>query len=136
VMPSAPDVRVQVAHLWGGESFSEPALAALSKAVEQGAPATRNLYFDLAEVWTAGPGHAETIANHIRRIGLKRILYGSDAALNGRLRPREAWSTLQTYLPLSDSEFRQIASNDLLYLPWERQLSFGETGGIVCFPPL
>jgi predicted TIM-barrel fold metal-dependent hydrolase len=117
VMPSAPDVAVQIAHLWGGEGFSEPVLAALSDAVEHEVPEARNLYFDLAEVWTAGPSHAETIANHVRRIGLRRILYGSDAAVNGRLRPREAWSTLQTYLPLSDSEFRQIASNDAPYLP-------------------
>jgi predicted TIM-barrel fold metal-dependent hydrolase len=52
----------------------------------------------------------------IRRIGLKRILYGSDAATGSNLRPRESWEAFRQ-LKLSDKEFKAIAGNVAPYFP-------------------
>ena len=85
VVAAAPDVPVQIAHLWGGEDFSAAALEYYAEAVAKGLRVTRNLYFDVAEVaFVAGgsAGDMETAARCIRQIGVDRILYGSDAALN------------------------------------------------------
>jgi uncharacterized protein len=119
IVAAAPDVPVQIAHLWGGEGFSAAALEYFAEAVAKGLPVTRNLYFDVAEVaFVAGgsPADMETAARCIKQIGVDRILYGSDAALNGRLQPREAWALFRARVPLSDQEFRSIASNIAPYL--------------------
>ena len=117
LLPAAPDIVVQVAHLWGGEAFNQGVLDAFVEAFAARRPAVRNLYFDLAEVWTAGSrDRLHQAANSIRQIGLERILYGSDAALNGRLEPERAWKTLRLDLPLTDAEFARIATNTAPYL--------------------
>src|SRR2546430_17071524 len=36
LVAAAPDVPVQIAHLWGSEAFSEPALAVYAEAVASG----------------------------------------------------------------------------------------------------
>jgi len=38
------------------------------------------------------------------------VLYGTDSARGGNLRPRAAWAAFLR-LPLSEAEFRQIAGN-------------------------
>lgn len=104
-----------IAHLWGGEAYSESALATYADAVSAGDPVTRNLYFDVAEAWI-GRGSAEereTIVRRMRQIGLGRILYGSDA---GKGTPRAAWAAFRTELPLTDEEFRTIANNVAPYM--------------------
>ena len=110
VLPLAPDIDIQVAHLWGGEAFSKPALDVLVDAVRRRLPGTSNLYFDTAEIWTAGSqANLKAAAEAIRAIGLDRVRYGSDAALNGRLKPMEAWRRLQFDVPLDSSAYRAIA---------------------------
>ncbi len=110
ILSRAPDIDVQIAHLWGGEGFQQDALNVLVAAVRDKAQATRRLYFDVAEVWTAGsPERLEAVAAAIRAIGTDRIRYGSDAALNGRLTPADAWRRLRLDVPLSDEEYRRIA---------------------------
>jgi predicted TIM-barrel fold metal-dependent hydrolase len=110
VLPLVPDVDVQIAHLWGGEAFASDALDVLVSAVQRDTPAARRLYFDVAEVWTAGSAERlSAVSAAIRAIGLDRIRYGSDAALNGRLTPAEAWRRLRFDVPLSDEEYRRIA---------------------------
>lgn len=119
LVAAAPDIPVQIAHLWGGENFSDSALAAYADAVAAGDPATRNLYFDVAEAALVAGDSNETlqlIAKRIRQIGPKRILYGSDAALNGRLQPRDAWVQFREKVPLTEAEFRTIANNVAPYL--------------------
>ncbi|HEY2027996.1 MAG TPA: amidohydrolase family protein [Myxococcales bacterium] len=119
IVSAAPDVVVQVAHLWGGEAFSEDALSAYADAVSAKHPATRNLYFDVAEVTRSAHGSEailRTVAQRLRQIGLARILYGSDAALNGRLTPAEAWAQFRRQMPLTDAELSAIASNVAPYL--------------------
>jgi predicted TIM-barrel fold metal-dependent hydrolase len=119
LVTAAPDVTIQIAHLWGGEGFSESALEYYAAAVAAVHPAARNLYFDVAEVAFVAGRSAEdmaAVAQGIRRIGLDRILYGSDAALNGRLQPKESWALFRARVPLNAAEFREIARNVAPYL--------------------
>lgn len=122
LLPLAPDILVQVAHLAGaGPGYDDPpaheAMAVLAEAVERGDPRTRNLWFDVATVvdFDISPASAELIAKRIRQVGLERVLYGSDAALGDNLRPREGWAAFRR-LPLSEEEFAQIAGNLAPYL--------------------
>lgn len=117
VMTAAPDITVQIAHLWGGEGYSESALRAFAEAVAARRPGTRNLYFDVSEVWAdiSGTGSSttqEVLAQRIRQIGLDRILFGSD----GRTPPDQAWRLFRARVPLSDREFRAIARNVAPYV--------------------
>jgi predicted TIM-barrel fold metal-dependent hydrolase len=56
------------------------------------------------------PAQAALMVQRIRRVGVDRILYGSDAAVGGNLRPREAWAAIQR-LPLTSEELDRIARN-------------------------
>ena len=117
VLPAAPDVAVQVAHMAGtGPGFEDPpareVLAELAQAVERRHPATRNLWFDVASIADRDitPDAAALLAKRIRQVGVSRVLYGSDSAQGDNLRPAEAWAAFRR-LPLTDSEFAQIARN-------------------------
>ena len=118
VAAAAPAVPVQIAHLWGGEQFSDAALAVYAEAVSRGDPRARNLYFDLAEAaLVAGKSEEalQKIAARIRQIGLQRILYGSDGPVPESQAPKEAWKTTHA-LPLTPEELRTIAGNVAPYL--------------------
>lgn len=118
LVAAAPDVPIQIAHLWGGESFSGPALAVYADAVAANDPVTKNLYFDISGAWTtyAKPEQMREIVTRIRQIGLKRILYASDAP------PSEAWEAFRKKPPLTDKEFREVANN---VAPYMRDLRSG-----------
>jgi hypothetical protein len=45
----------------------------------------------------------------IRQVGTGRVLYGTDSAQGGNLRPRESWAAFLA-LPLTRDEFAQIAN--------------------------
>jgi predicted TIM-barrel fold metal-dependent hydrolase len=116
LLPAAPDIVVQIAHLWGGEAFSDSALAAYADAVSSGHPATKNLYFDVAESAIVAGGSDEilqTLARRIRQIGPRHVLYGSDS---GHQSPSEGWEMFRTKVPLTDEEIRTIAGNVTSYL--------------------
>lgn len=122
VLPAAPDVPVQIAHLAGtGPGFDDPpsraVLATLAAAVERGHPATRKLYFDVASIARndTTPEDAAVLVKHLRQIGMGRILYGTDSAQGGNLRPKEAWAAFRK-LPLSEAELAQVAGNVAPYL--------------------
>jgi uncharacterized protein (TIGR02246 family) len=118
LLPAAPDVTVQIAHMaGGGPGWTDPALEVFADAVAARDPRTRNLYFDLATVadrqsWA----ELKLLAGRIRQIGLQRILYGSDGAFGGNSPPRLEWATFRGTVPLSDAEFKQIAGNLAPYL--------------------
>jgi predicted TIM-barrel fold metal-dependent hydrolase len=123
LMPAAPDVVVQVAHLGGsGPGFddlpSRAVLATLALAAERREAGTRNLWFDVASIVDRDivPADAAEVAQRIRQIGVARVLYGTDSAQGGNLRPREAWAAFLR-LPLGEAEFRQIAGNVPPYFP-------------------
>ena len=122
VLPAAPDIPVQVAHLAGtGPGYEDPpsdsVLAVLAEAVEKRDPRTRQLWFDVASSVQPeiSPGTAELVARRIRQVGVDRILYGSDAATGDNLRPREGWAAFRK-LPLTEREFQTIAGNVPPYL--------------------
>ena len=120
ILPAAPDVPVQIAHLWGGEAFSESALVAYADAVSAHLPATKNLYFDLAEVELVLRGQDETVRKRavtlMRQIGLGRILWGSDGPRFGGAPSSGAWAASRTVIPLTEDEFNTIAGNAAPYL--------------------
>lgn len=117
VLPAAPDVTVQVAHLAGsGPGFEDPpareVLAELAQACQRGHPATRNLWFDVASIADRAitPQAAALLVQRIRQIGVARVLYGTDSAQGDNLRPRESWAAFRR-LPLTQAEFDRIAGN-------------------------
>lgn len=123
ILPAAPDVPVQIAHLHGGGLTTDAALAALAlyaEAVARRDRATRNLLFDVTDIIRAIPKATANgpmrIVELMRRIGMDRMLYGSDPAVFGRLAPREGWAEFKRVMPLTDEEVARIAANVAPYL--------------------
>jgi predicted TIM-barrel fold metal-dependent hydrolase len=128
VLPEAPDVPIQIAHM--GSGWSNAVLFA--DAIQAGKPSTKNLYFDWTQalpiegLWGYGPSETisgsvstETkakVAETMRRIGLDRILYGTDMALRWNPTPRDWWRKTILTLPLTDEEISDIADNVPSYL--------------------
>ena len=116
LLPLAPDVVVQIAHLAGtGPGYNDPpadsAMAVLADAVQRGDPRTKNLWFDVTTVVDSAitPAQAALVVRRIRQVGPRRVLYGSDAAPPGLPKPRQWWAWFRR-LPLTE-EFKQIARN-------------------------
>lgn len=115
ILPAAPDVPVQIAHLAGAGGYSDPlvdeALQVFVDAIAAKEPRTRNLLFDVTTVVTAKttPERATLIVSRIRQLGIARILYGSDATSGGNPAPREGWALFRQ-LPLTEAEFATIAA--------------------------
>lgn len=116
ILTAAPDVATQIAHLWGGQAFSEATLVAYAEAVEANHPATRRLYFDVAQMWNASEEDLKRAVALMRRIGMQRILYASDGPEFGGVAPAEAWQRFRARVPLTDDEFQTIAGNVAPYL--------------------
>ena len=115
LLPLAPDVVVQVAHLAGtGPGYNDPpadsAMAVLADAVRRGDPRTKNLWFDVTTVvdTTITPAQAARVVQLIREVGVRRVLYGSDAIVSDS--PKHWWAAFRR-LPLTEAEFAQIAHN-------------------------
>jgi predicted TIM-barrel fold metal-dependent hydrolase len=113
----APDIPVQIAHLASsGPGYDDPpahsVIEVLADAVAKKDPRTRKLWFDVAS--NAFPTNSaevsELLVKLIRRIGAKRILYGTDAAVGNNLAPRESWEAFRQ-LKLSNKEIKTIAGN-------------------------
>jgi predicted TIM-barrel fold metal-dependent hydrolase len=119
ILPAAPDIVVQIAHAGGaGRYVYDDVLALLADARAAGDPRVRNLYVDLATVVDESVSEEMLgkLAGHLRRIGLDRVLYGSDMPTGARLPPVSAWVITRRLLPLSDDELRIIAGNVAPYL--------------------
>jgi len=118
LLPAAPDVPIQIAHLWGGAGFAPDALAVYAEAVAARRPATRRLYFDVSDAALVAntPELAQLVADRVRQIGLDRILYGSDAAFGNHPDPGGSWAAFRKGIPLSPEEFEKIAHNVAPYL--------------------
>lgn len=123
VLPSAPHVPIQIAHLAGAGGFDDPsvdsALAVFIDAIARQDARMANVYFDVCGV--AGLGRWKEkkalIARRIRQIGIGRILWGSDGAFGGGMTPAQA---LQAYreLPLTSEEFHNIDTSIAPYMRW------------------
>ena len=121
VLPVAPDVPIQIAHLAGAGGYddlaTDQALSVFVEAIAKADTRMAHVYFDVSGV--AGIGQwmdkSSLITARIRQLGIRRVLYGSDGAAGGNLRPREAWAAFRQ-LPLSETEFATIASNVAPYM--------------------
>ena len=110
LLPQAPDIIVVLAHMAGAGGFDESTQEASSvyaEAIAHHDPRVRNLYLDACVFAT--PPEALLLAERIRKIGVSRILYGSDAPVKGN-RPVEALARWHT-IPLTADEFRSIETN-------------------------
>ena len=120
LLPEAPDVIVQIAHLAGGGGYDDPtvdeALSVFVEAIERKDGRMKNVYFDACGIAIPGmwEDKAGLIVKRMRQIGTNRILYGSDAAIAGNL-PKDALARWHR-LPLTPVEFRAIENNVAPYL--------------------
>ena len=111
LLPAAPDVPVQIAHM----ASSWEAAAFFADAIAAGDRRTRNLYFDVTQavpidIGAQTPARRTEMVATLRRIGLDRIFHGSDLAVGSNPSPREWWKAMRA-LPLTDDELRTIAGN-------------------------
>lgn len=130
VLPEAPTVPIQIAHMGSGLSVLE----LFGKEIAAGKPGTKNLWFDWTQflpiegLWAHGlpdpnlsgrisAADKARVANAMRRVGLQRILFGTDMPLPWTPTPRESWRKTILTLPLTDDEIRDIADNRPPYLP-------------------
>lgn len=138
VLPAAPDIPVQVAHLggWGGyDRTTDDALSTFAGDCAAHPNRCRRLYFDIAAVVlnptdaNAAPGSdsrflwdeqkhfadgPDRLATNLRRIGLSHILFGTDWPV---VTASDYISTLRTMLRLTSAEIDQIFSNRAPYFP-------------------
>lgn len=120
LLPEAPDVDVQIAHLAGSGGFddaTDSALGLFEDAIERGDPRVKRVWFDACGIAIPGMWEekADLIVRRMRQIGMSRILYGSDAAIADNL-PKDALARFHK-LPLTRQEFRMIEQN---VAPWLR----------------
>jgi predicted TIM-barrel fold metal-dependent hydrolase len=121
VLPAAPDVPVQIAHLGGAGGYNDPGadevMGVFIDAIAKKDPRVRKLYFDVSGV--AGLGdwrpRAAVIAARLAAVGVERVLYGTDGAGGPSPTPEQGWATFRE-LPLTDAEFRTIAANVAPYM--------------------
>lgn len=116
LLPYAPDVVVQVAHLAGAGEFPPDAAQALKvfeAAIRRRDPRTRKLYFDQCTVATASTtaGNGAQIAEAIRGVGVERVFFGSDMAVAGNPPPAQSWAIFKAKVPLTAAELGTIARN-------------------------
>src|SRR5213594_1250368 len=119
ILPSAPDVPVQIAHLAGAGGYdttTDNAVSAFVDLIARRDPRAKRLWFDVTTVdRNATPDDLQLIASRIRQLGIARVLFGSDAAAGGNLAPREAWLEFHK-VPLIEAEFHTIANNVAPYM--------------------
>lgn len=69
-----------------------------------GDPRARNLYFDMTQAAEVVRGNQETlqsIAGHMRRIGMSRIYFGSDSPRGAGIPPKASWEKFLSDVPLT-----------------------------------
>ncbi|MDQ4122377.1 MAG: amidohydrolase family protein [Acidobacteriota bacterium] len=117
LLPEAPDIVVQIAHMAGGGRATEAALAVFAEAVAAKDPRTKNLYFDVTTLVSADSPRSilQRDVARMRQIGLDRILWGSDMTSSENPADKQ-WLFFRALMPLTDNELRQIANNIAPYL--------------------
>lgn len=120
LLPAAPDVPVQIAHLAGSGGYdatTDSVLGVFVQAIARHDVRMKNVWFDACVVVRPGmlADRLRQIAERIRQIGVERVLYGSDAAVNPLTYPKAGWATFRQ-LPLSEAEVQAIARNVAPYM--------------------
>jgi uncharacterized protein len=119
LLPAAPDVIVQIAHM-GGAGGVEPTifdegLGVFVDAIAKGDTRMKNVWFDVTSVAAnLTPASAARIVARMRQLGVQRMLFGSDAPTPDNL-PRNTWAAFRQ-LPLTDAEFRTVENNVAPYM--------------------
>ena len=105
LLPAARDVPVQIAHLAGAGGYdaaTDSALSVFVEAIARYDTRMKDVWFDAAAVirpdMTADV--LRQIAARIQQIGVRRVLYGSDAAANPLAYPKAGWAAFRR-LPLA-----------------------------------
>jgi len=116
LLPYAPKVIVQVAHLAGSGEFppdAEAAMRVFEGAIQRHDARVRNLYFDQSTVATSSSSAEDgaRIAAAIRGVGVKRVLFGSDMVVSYNPPPGPSWANFKQRVPLRSSELKAIAGN-------------------------
>jgi len=138
VLPLAPDVPVQIAHMAGWGGYDQTADAALSTLVEQcklHAKVCEHLYFDISGVLVPSsaaqaaegsdlrllyerqkrfPEGPQRLIANIRKIGIERILFATDWPVFDM---KETVQLMRKDLPLTSAEIDQICRNVAPYFP-------------------
>ena len=115
ILPAAPDVVVQIAHLAGAGRLDDPqveeALGVFAQAAAARDSRIRNVWFDVSGLGGLGdsPEVSLRVATRIRQLGVHRVLFGSDGAVGGNS-PLASWRAFQK-LPLTEREFTVIKRN-------------------------
>jgi predicted TIM-barrel fold metal-dependent hydrolase len=119
ILPHAPDVTVQIAHLGGaGRYVYDSVTQVFVDAARSGNPNMKNVYFDLATVVTETQSKEtiDLITRRLRELGLSRILFGADTPTGSRADPIAAWATIRRRLTLTEDELKLIAENVAPYM--------------------
>lgn len=111
VLPAAKDVVVQVAHLASAGGYEhdggDKAMGVFADAIAAKDPRMRRVYFDVSVMrWES---KKETLAKQLRTVGMKRLLYASDAP------PPTGLKAFRRF-PLSERERKRIERNIAPYL--------------------
>jgi predicted TIM-barrel fold metal-dependent hydrolase len=120
ILPVAPDIPIQIAHMAasGPNYHSDDAFEVYAAAAARGDLRMKNVYTDVASMVTRNtpPETLELVAKRLRQFGLQRVLFGSDRSPGfGNDSPKDAWEAFRR-LPLTEKEFRIIAENVAPYM--------------------
>jgi predicted TIM-barrel fold metal-dependent hydrolase len=116
VVPQAPGVEIVVAHLGatspGYPPQNDEVMAVFAAAAERNDARMANLYIDVSANVTdeITPADAALVAQRVRQVGPRRVLYGSDLSPPGGS-IRQGWEIFRTKVPLTAAELQQIANN-------------------------
>jgi predicted TIM-barrel fold metal-dependent hydrolase len=119
LLPAASGVPVQIAHFGSGGAYDSETFGVMdtfAKAVESGEPGLENLYFDLSGIIHPQlPGQVyELIVTFSRRLGLQRIVMGSDWW--GAESPVVYYAQARDKFPFTDEEWAYIVANRAPYM--------------------
>jgi predicted TIM-barrel fold metal-dependent hydrolase len=120
IIPAAPDIPIQIAHMAasGPNYHSDDAFEVYANAAAHGDPRMKNVYTDVASMVTRNtlPETLELVAKRLRQFGLRRVLFGSDRSPGfGNESPKDAWEAFRR-LSLTEKEFRTVAENIAPYM--------------------
>lgn len=112
VLPVAPAITIQIAHLAGSGPGNGPddAMAVFADAFEAH-PRVANVYIDVTGIAMEDqPADVSALmARRMRQVGLEHVLFGSDMHPNPS--PSEAWRVFRRESGLSPAELAAIADN-------------------------
>ena len=116
VLPAAPDITVQIAHLASPgrlDPTSDSALVVFAEALAAEDPRVKNMIFDVTTVIDPKTSAArlKLVASRLRQLGMSRIVYGSDTPDPEHMKPHEGWAAFRDRLGLTNEELRTIAGN-------------------------